>query len=383
MKILHILDEYRIHPYSVINYLKNNFPDMDQSFFITKSHDYVMKSNPYLLAFPDLIYELPIDTNNRKSRIQAARYLEKYLKAADVIIWHTTRSITTVEYLKTVTKSVYLNKSVWSIMSRDCIISVNRLGITAKKHIERRKQKYKKKLEQCRVIGLKNPSERDHVQEIFPNMCLLDTPLMDCSYQLALLEEEEYQINKKNEVPTVWVGYNAYKFNAHTDLIDGISSSSQYREFLTILPMNYALCSEYGSKPSPDYVLRIKNYAERNLTGRVIILNRRRVPDAAYFKTLNSADAVVLPSDRPEFFELLFDMLWLGKRVFFYSDVPLRQYLLDKGFCIHALEDFAETELIADSNEVEQNRRAIISMRESNKQKWQEFFDYLKEEVCK
>ena len=146
MKILHILDEYRIHPYSIINYLKNNFPEMDQSFFITKSHDYVMKSNPYLLAFPDLIYELPIDTNNRKSRIQAARYLEKYLKAADVIIWHTMRSITTIEYLKTVTKSVYLNKSVWSIMSRDCIISVNRLGITAKTHIERKKQKYKKKI---------------------------------------------------------------------------------------------------------------------------------------------------------------------------------------------------------------------------------------------
>lgn len=233
----------------------------------------------------------------------------------------------------------------------------------------------------CKYIVATKNVDLELITELYGGIVkIIEAPLPVLSYHHQMIDENLYSF-KKNRYPIILIGYDGHFYNNHKSLIDAISIN-QNIPFSIVLPMHFAMPTEYGAKPSIPYTYQIKDYAIKMLDCKAFILNKRRVSPIAYYRTLAAVDAAVFSEDIPISLDILYDLLWLGKKVFFLSDCSVYNFLKKNQIRVFDICEFSKIILQPwDDTLLKENQRAILSLLKKGKEKWNSFFELLRKEV--
>ena len=161
MNYLHILPSDTIRTYRVIEMMQERFDLRDHKFLIMADREYVTKNYPVLLGLPGLIFlDKPAKRTFRK-RLAVVRAVEKQMKKADVVVWHSLSSLRGAfgfPLLLICAKKKNLKKSVWIEHSTDLLYWRNDSAKNFKEKLENRLQKYVRDNILC--VGLTLPSDK-------------------------------------------------------------------------------------------------------------------------------------------------------------------------------------------------------------------------------
>lgn len=84
MKFLHILTPYSLKPQNIIRFINKNFNKVEHTFLILADEEYVLRNNPQLFAFENVIFTPKI--NQKKfTRFKRMKFMEELFLKFDNI----------------------------------------------------------------------------------------------------------------------------------------------------------------------------------------------------------------------------------------------------------------------------------------------------------
>lgn len=340
MKFLHVMTAYTIKPQNIMSFIDKNFNKNEHTFLILADEKYVLKNNPQLFAFDNILFVPQID-KTKKSRFLRAKYLYKLFSKAENIVWHSFLGLKGIQLLYVT--YIFRKKITWIEHCIDLYYwKWKPKGIKDKIafYLSRKIR------EDCKNYGTTMwwdyyVIRRDFNKKEEKHVYFLPTPLNSNAVRFL---QESFVRNENVE--------NKYEFNILIGT-DGLKNSNHYKiinnlikykkkHFSCFIPMNFALPYEYGLIHSRKYNTEVIEYGNRNLEHRVIQLDKGSVSLETYFKVLDAMDICIFDFNRPFYLDIIFYLLYLEKKVFLPSDSFIYKDLCRMGFKVFKVSDISE-----------------------------------------
>lgn len=136
--------------------------------------------------------------------------------------------------------------------------------------------------------------------------------------------EKSYSFEKKEYTPDIFIGNSATPENNHLDVLKVIDE--RRIESKLCMPLSYG---------DSDY----KKYLKRKIKNRDIRILEKRLPENEYFDILSNYGNVVIGCIRQQAMGNIYNSILLGKRLFFFKDSIIYQFLKKEGFVVFTIED--------------------------------------------
>lgn len=376
MKFLHVMTAYTIKPQNIMSFIDKNFNKNEHTFLILADEKYVLKNNPQLFAFDNILFVPQID-KTKKSRFLRAKYLYKVFSKAENIVWHSFLGLKGIQLLYVT--YIFRKKITWIEHGHDLYY-----WKWNPKNIKDKIAFYfnRKIREECKNYGTTlwwdwYLIRRDFNQEGKKDVYFLPTPYntIAVDYLKEYISKSSKKSNKN--ITSILVGIDGLKVNKHYDILNRLK---QYKtdNYACFMPMNFSLPYEYGLINSRKYNAEVIEYGNRVLDHPVIELNKSSVELNTYFNVLNSVDVAIFDFERPIYLDMLFYLLYLGKKIYLSKESPTYKSLTKMGIVLYDINEVGKLPFckVAKVDNLESNRTIVGNIFEDGylKYYWKYYF---------
>ena len=378
MKFLHILTPYSLKPQNIIRFINKNFNKTEHTFLILADEEYVLRNNPQLFAFENVIFTPKI--NQKKfSRFKRMKFMEELFLKFDNIIWHSFLHLKGLQMLYGTYK--YRNKITWIEYGKDLYDwkwkpknIKNKVAYYLVQHIRK----------DCKYLGVTVENDKEiYFKTLNQEKTIFYLPIPFNADAVDYLIKEYGKVGYiPNKEIRILIGSDGLKYNQHLKIIDRLQVFRE-EKFSCFLPMNYALPYEYGLSGTKKYATEVIEYGNRVLNVPVIKLQQSSVQFERYFKILNAIDIAIFDFDRPIYLEIVYFLLYLNKKIFLPADSALYKSLVDRGvkvFDTNKIVELNYSEFIDRNGINNKNIMKSFIAEDFIKRNWKKCFDFLSKE---
>lgn len=359
MKYLHVLTAYTIKPQNIMEFINKNFNIENHFFLILADEKYVLKNNPQLIAFDNIVF-VPAINKSKKSRFIRAKYLYRVFSKAENIVWHSFLGLKGLQLL--LVTYLFRKKIIWIEHGLDLYYW------QWKPHNIKNKIAYylvNKIRQECKNYGVTLLHDKNEIIQRYRyrnenDIFFLPTPFNEKAIEVLKDFVDKKEIKGNGKTTKILVGIDGLKINRHYSIIKRLEHYKSER-IACFLPMNYALGYEYGLTNSRKYSTEVIEYGNRVLEKPVIELKKSSVDLNTYFKLLDSMDIAIFNFQRPIYLDMLFYLLYLEKKVYLSSESVVYKSLSEIGLKLFDIEDIGKEsfEEIIKTEDLASNRKII------------------------
>ena len=377
MKYLHVLTPNSVHPQNIIKFINKNFDKEDHTFLVLADENYVLKNNPRLYAFDNVIFS-PVINKTKFSRFKRMVFMMRLFSEYDNIIWHSFYGLMGLQMLFAVFQ--YRYKITWIEYGNDLYYWKQK----SKKWIEM--FLYEKICKECKYFGTSLEYNQIYYNEKFNKRTktfFLPTPLNEET--VNYLKDyccDIYNHDKKSI--QVMIGADGNRYNQHCKIVNLLKKYSA-NKISFYIPIKYYMLYEYKLLvASKGYISDLIEYSKRVLKNPVIGLQKSNLDRDSYFRILNNIDIGVFYSDRPIYIDLLLYLLYLEKKIYLPKSSIIFNELKHKGYKIYDTQSISNInwqEFIS-KNDLSENKKLVEEYMSNDylKKYWEIYFNYLEKE---
>ena len=330
-KFLHVIYPYTIDAYSVIKMLHDNFPQEEHTFLIMATKRWVIENKPRLLAFINLQY---IAETNKYPLSKLRRFTETicYMQEAEHIVLHSCYGITGKLLLPAFYFKKFARKTIWIEYWLD--LSVGRSP--AKKLIDKVNNGFMRKiLRDIRFVGMPLPTDEDAYRTCTDgNAQCFFTPIPVRSDYQRDAHLAGLQRSCPNKTTVVLAGDGNLPLNKHREIFEAMQHFACCN-IAVIAFLDFVMYGENGMTASAQYKRFVHKHGKINLGSKYVTISFKNVKISKYFEMLSKIDIMVFKGERPANLQLVFLLLYMGKKVFLPGDSGLFKYLTQQGIAVY------------------------------------------------
>ncbi len=376
MKYLHVLTPNSVHPQNIIKFINKNFDKEDHTFLVLADENYVLKNNPRLYAFDNVIFS-PSINKTKFSRFKRMMFMMGLFRKYDNIIWHSFYGLTGLQMLFAVFQ--YRHKITWIEYGNDLYYWKQK----SKKWIEM--FLYEKICKECKCFGASIENNTSYyINYLNKNARTFFLPV---PFNGEIVESlKKYTSLRKNSIKNtqIIIGTDGNRYNCHYKIINILKKYCDYH-FSCFIPVNFSIPYEYGILlTGKNYISNVIEYGHRILKNPVIKLHNVNTDIDNYLKILNNADIGVFYFGRPIYLDILLCLLYLEKKVYLPRNSVIYNNLINIGFVVYDTLSISQMEYkdFINCANLSSNRKLAEKYMSTEyiKYYWEIYFNYLEKE---
>lgn len=375
MKNLHVLTPYSVKPQNIIKFICKNFSKSDNYFLILADERYVLRNNPALFAYDNVIFT-PAINKSVISRFKRAIYIGKLFYKSKNIIWHSFSGLSGLQLL--CVSYIFRTKFSWIEYGIDSSENNTYCSGIKNKFLNYLKENIKA---ECKFWG----SSVYHNLKKFERKYQSSKKTFFLPQPVNFLNVDFLKKNFVKEVHSsgfkrVLIGTDGLDCNNHREIVDKMCNFKGMN-FSCFVPMNFATSYEYGLDSGKKYLTEVIEYGNRILEVPFVRLGKSSVEVEKYCKFLNSMDIAIFDCNRPMFLDIILYLLFLGKKVYVPFDSALYSSFSVYGLMLFDTNKIKELSYDEFISEFDLSSNQIIIDKLLNEgyciSNWRYYFDYI------